>query len=323
MSVVDNCNNIIPSTAVTASFSDGDAPIALVPQGNGVWSGTWTPAAAQAQVSVVIVPTVVIQGTKTIAGLAQLMGTVQPAASTEAPAPTAALNSANVSAAAQISPGSWVTILGNRLANSTSIASGTFPSTLAGTAVMIGDKALPLDYVSPTQVNALLPFSLTPNTTVSLSVQRSGTVSVPIGITIADLGPAIFAVNGVGTGQGAVTIASSGVLAAPVGTFPGSQPVKRGDFLAIYCTGLGAVNNTPADGAPAPSSPPLATTLANPSVIIGGLPAVVSYSGLAPGLVGLYQVNVQVPNNAPTGDAVNLAITVGSLTSNTVTVAVQ
>jgi uncharacterized protein (TIGR03437 family) len=323
VSVVDNCNNIIPSTAVTASFSDGDSSIALVPQGNGVWSGTWTPAAAEAQVSVVIVPTVVIQGTKSIAGLAQLTGTVQPAASTEAPAPAAVLNSASVSATAQISPGSWVTILGNRLANSTSIASGTFPSTLAGTAVVIGSTALPLDYVSPTQVNALLPFSLMPNTTVSLVVQRSGTESVPIDVTIADLGPAIFAVNGVGTGQGAVTIASSGVLAAPVGAFPGSQPVARGDFLAIYCSGLGAVNNTPADGAPAPSSPPLATTLATPSVSIGGVPAVVSYSGLAPGLVGLYQVNVQVPTNAPTGPAVNLAISVGSLTSNTVTVAVQ
>jgi uncharacterized protein (TIGR03437 family) len=323
VSVVDNCNNIIPSTAVTASFSDGDSPIALVPLGNGVWSGTWTPTTANAQVTVVIVPTVVIQGSKTIAGLAQLMGTVQPAASAEAPAPTAALNSASVSATAQISPGSWVTILGNRLANSTSIASGTFPSTLAGTAVLIGDKTLPLDYVSPTQVNALLPFSLMPNTTVSLTVQRSGTGSVPIGVTIADLGPAIFAVNGEGTGQGAVTIASSGLLAAPIGAFPGSQPVARGDFLAIYCTGLGAVHDTPADGAPAPSSPPFATTFATPSVTIGGIPAAVSYSGLAPGLVGLYQVNVQVPNDAPTGNAVNLAITVGSLTSNAVTVAIH
>jgi uncharacterized protein (TIGR03437 family) len=251
------------------------------------------------------------------------MGTVQPAASTEAPAPAAALNSASVSATTQISPGSWVTILGDRLANGTSIASGTFPPSLLGTAVMIGSTALPLDYVSPTQVNALLPFSLTPNTIASLTIQRSGTESVPIEVTIADLGPAIFAVNGVGTGQGAVTIATSGVLAAPVGAFPGSQPVKRGDYLAIYCTGLGAVNNTPADGAPAPSSSPLATTLANPTVTIGGVPAVVSYSGLAPGLVGLYQVNVQVPDNTPTGNAVNLAITVGSLTSNTVTVAVQ
>jgi len=188
---------------------------------------------------------------------------------------------------------------------------------------MIGNTALPLDYVGPSQVNALLPFSLTPNAPVSLTVERAGTVSVPISVTIADVGPAIFATNGAGTGQGAVVIASSGFLAAPVGAFPGSQPVARNDYLAIYCTGLGAVNNTPADGAPAPSTDPLATTLATPTVTIGGVPATVLYSGLAPGLVGLYQVNVQVPANAPTGNAVNLAITVGSLTSNTVTIAVQ
>jgi uncharacterized protein (TIGR03437 family) len=323
VSVVDNCNNIIPLAAVTANFSDLDPSIALVPQGNGIWSGTWTPKTAQAQINVGIVATAILPGARGITGTFQLTGTIQAAANTEAPAPAEALNSANVSGAAQMSPGTWVTIFGDRLANGTSSASGTFPPSLAGTSVMIGATALPLDYVSPTQVNALLPFSLTPNAIVSLVVERAATVSVPIDVTIADIGPAIFAVNGVGTGQGAVTIATSGVLAAPVGAFPGSQPVKRGDFLAIYCTGLGAVNNTPADGAPAPSSPPLATTLANPTVTIGGMPAVVSYSGLAPGLVGLYQVNVQVPVNAPTGPAVNLAISVGSLTSNTVTVAVQ
>lgn len=323
VSVVDNCNNVIPSAAVTANFGDKDPSITLVPQGNGVWSGTWTPKAAQAQMSLVIVPTAVIQGVKGIAGAFQLTGTVQPAASAEAPAPAAALNSAAVAGSVQISPGTWVTIFGDRLANSTASPSGAFPPSLVGTAVMIGATALPLDFVSAAQVNALLPFSLTPNSVVSLAVERSGTISVPIDVTIADVGPAIFSTNGDGTGQGAVVVASSGVLAAPVGAFPGSQPVARGDFLAIYCTGLGAVNNTPADGAPAPSSPPLATTLATPSVTIGGIPAAVSYSGLAPGLVGLYQVNVQVPANAPIGNAVNLAILVGSLISNTVTVAVQ
>jgi uncharacterized protein (TIGR03437 family) len=323
ITVVDNCNNPAPGAAVTVSFSNGDqlAP-PLVNQGNGVWTGTWTPKTPGAQVAVSVLA-LEEQGLTFTNGVLKLTGTVQSAASADAPAPAAALNSANASAAAQISPGSWVTIVGDRLANGTQAASGTFPPSLVGTAVMIGATALPLDFVGPAQVNALLPFSLTPNTSVSLAVQRAGTTSVPISVTIADVGPAIFATNGAGTGQGAVVIASSGVLAAPVGAFPGSQPVARGDFLAIYCTGLGAVNNTPADGAPAPSSAPLATTLATPGVTIGGVPATVTYSGLAPGLVGLYQVNVQVPANAPTGSAVNLAITVGSLTSNTVTVAVQ
>src|SRR5208283_105473 len=51
--VVDNCNNIIPLAAVTANFSNKDPSITLVPQGNGVWSGTWTPKTAQAQMNVV------------------------------------------------------------------------------------------------------------------------------------------------------------------------------------------------------------------------------------------------------------------------------
>jgi uncharacterized protein (TIGR03437 family) len=323
MTVVDNCHNPAPSAAVTVSFSNGDklSP-PLANQGNGVWTGTWTPQTPGSQVALSVVA-LEAQGLTFFNGLLQLTGTVQSAASSDAPAPAVALNSANVSASAPISPGSWVTILGDRLANGTQAASGTFPPALVGTSVMIGNTALPLDYVGPAQVNALLPFSLTPNAPVSLTVERAGTVSVPISVTIADVGPAIFATNGSGTGQGAVVIASSGVLAAPVGAFPGSQPVARNDYLAIYCTGLGAVNNTPADGAPAPSTNPLATTLATPTVTIGGVPATVLYSGLAPGLVGLYQVNVQVPANAPTGNAVNLAISVGSLTSNTVTVAVQ
>jgi len=323
ISVVDNCHNPAPTAAVAASFSSGDklSP-PLVNQGNGVWTGTWTPKTPGSQVTLSVVA-LEAQGLTFYNGLLQLTGTVQSAATSDAPAPAVALNSANVSASSPISPGSWITILGDRLANGTQAASGTFPPLLVGTAVMIGNTALPLDYVGPSQVNALLPFSLTPNAPVSLTVERAGTVSVPIDVTIADVGPAIFATNGAGTGQGAVVIASSGVLAAPVGASPGSQPVARNDYLAIYCTGLGAVNNTPADGAPAPSTNPLATTLATPTVTIGGVPATVLYSGLAPGLVGLYQVNVQVPANAPTGSAVNLAITVGSLTSNTVTVAVQ
>jgi len=59
------------------------------------------------------------------------------------------------------------------------------------------------------------------------------------------------------------------------------------------------------------------------TVTIGGVPAYVSFAGLAPGWVGLYQVNVQVPANAPVGDAVAVALSVGGVASNQVTIAVQ
>ena len=68
---------------------------------------------------------------------------------------------------------------------------------------------------------------------------------------------------------------------------------------------------------------PLSQTVTNPSVVIGGTPALVTFSGLAPGFVGLYQVNVQVPANAVAGNAVPLTVTVNGATSNMVTVALQ
>jgi uncharacterized protein (TIGR03437 family) len=95
------------------------------------------------------------------------------------------------------------------------------------------------------------------------------------------------------------------------------EPAKAGDFIQIYMTGLGKA--TP-DGDPAGIPLPTGTvapadgktvylTLSQPSVAIGGVPALVSFSGLAPGFAGLYQMNVQIPPGAPAGDDVQLIVT--------------
>ena len=76
-----------------------------------------------------------------------------------------------------------------------------------------------------------------------------------------------------------------------------------------------------ADGQGAPAA--LVTTRADPTVTIGSQAAAVSFSGLAPGFVGLYQVNVAVPADAPSGDAIPLVLTINGVQSNTVTLAVQ
>jgi minor extracellular serine protease Vpr len=103
---------------------------------------------------------------------------------------------------------------------------------------------------------------------------------------------------------------------------PNAQPAKRGDYVQIYCTVLGQVSNPPADGTPAPSSP-LALMLTSPKVSIGGAQATVIFSGLAPGNVGLYQINAEVPAGALTGDVVELTVSVGNAVSSVVTIAVQ
>jgi uncharacterized protein (TIGR03437 family) len=145
------------------------------------------------------------------------------------------------------------------------------------------------------------------------------TVSVPL----AEFSPGLYTATGTGSGQGAILIDGTATLAAPVsGPFAG-QPARRGtDYIDIYATGLGPVTNQPSSGAPASASS-LSWTTATVTVTIGGVPATPSFSGLAPGWVGLYQVNVQVPANAPVGDAVPVALSMGGVASNQVTMAVQ
>ena len=91
----------------------------------------------------------------------------------------------------------------------------------------------------------------------------------------------------------------------------------------MYCNGLGPVTNQPAGGFPALAIP-LSVTTTNPNITIGSVPvSAVYFSGLAPDFVGLYQVNVQIPPDAPTEDAIPVALVIGGVTSNTVTIAVQ
>lgn len=122
----------------------------------------------------------------------------------------------------------------------------------------------------------------------------------------------------------AILIASTGELAAPIGTVPGfpARPARRRDIVSIFCTGLGTVTNQPASGTAA-TADPLSKTFATPTVTMAGVEAPVLFSGLAPEFAGLYQVNVEVPEAAPTGDAVDVVLLIGGVNSNTVTIAVQ
>jgi uncharacterized protein (TIGR03437 family) len=176
--------------------------------------------------------------------------------------------------------------------------------------------------VGPNQINALVPTTIPTNTTQQLIVQRDSTQAAALPVTLADSQPGIYTVNQQGTGQGAV-LTSDNVLAAPTGgAFAGSHPATRGSTIQVFATGLGPVMNGPPDGAPAPSSP-LAFTLKNVTATLGGVPAPVLFSGLAPGFVGLYQVNLTVPLSAPVGDEISLLLTLDNATSNPVTVAIK
>ncbi len=191
-------------------------------------------------------------------------------------------------------------------------------------AASTGPIAAPLFFVSPNQINFQMPWEFLGQSQVSLTVTAFGVTSPPITVNLANPSPAIYTINQAGTGQGAIQIANTPTFAAPTNSIPGAQasPVQVGQYITIYCTGFGDVTNRPADGAASLASP-LSGTVLTTTATVGGINAPVSFSGLAPGFVALYQVNVQVPTGVTPGNAVQVILDVGGVASNTVTIAVQ
>ncbi|MBI3934969.1 MAG: hypothetical protein HY316_09780, partial [Acidobacteria bacterium] len=188
--------------------------------------------------------------------------------------------------------------------------------------VQLEGIAAPIFAVTATQINFQVPWELAGLPQASLTVTVGSTTSIPVTVPLASTGPGLFSTNASGSGQGAILIANTASIAAPAGAFPGSQAASRRGVISIYATGLGAVTNPPPTGIAASASP-LSRTIAQPTVRIGGVTALVIFSGLAPGYAGLYQVDVGVPLGAPAGDAVPVELSIGGTTSNTVTIAVQ
>jgi uncharacterized protein (TIGR03437 family) len=248
--------------------------------------------------------------------------TIIPPLPLAAPATNAAgiVNSANYGAT--VAAGSIASIFGTNLSVGTASATTIpLPNTLASSSVQVGAQAAPLFYASPSQLNIQVPWGLAGKSQVGVTTTVGTLTSDQETMTIAPFAPGLFTLNIAGSSQGAVLIAGTVLFAAPA-SVPGSQLASAGQSISIYCTGLGAVSNQPATGTAALSSP-LSSTPTTPTVTIGGLPALVSFSGLAPGTVGLYQVNVQVPAGTPSGSAVPVILSIGGVTSNTVTIAVQ
>jgi uncharacterized protein (TIGR03437 family) len=219
-----------------------------------------------------------------------------------------------------VAAGSIASAFGNNFGSA--LTASTYPllTALWFTSFKAGTQFAPLFMTSCNQVNMQIPWEDAGLTQVPITANVGGLISPPQMATLAPFAPGIFTMNQSGSGQGAVEIASTGQLAA----FPGtnSRPVTQGEYVVIYCTGLGAVSNQPATGSAAMASP-LSFTLTTPTVTIGGVSARVTFSGLTPGFAGLYQVNALVPAGVAPGATTNLILSIGGFPANTVTIATQ
>jgi uncharacterized protein (TIGR03437 family) len=212
-----------------------------------------------------------------------------------------------------VAPGSIAAVYGSFPLDSPAQASSVpLPTSLSQLSMQFaGGQPAPLFYVSAGQVNIQIPWELAGESQAALTVTVDGQTSAPQTVNLAPFAPAIFNIHG----QGIIQDASYRLIDASHPAVAGSTPI------VIYCTGLGPVGHQPPSGAAALVSP-LSQTTTTPTVTVGNAPALVTFSGLVPGLVGVYQVNAVTPVTAPAGDA-PVVVSIGGAASNAVRMAVQ
>jgi uncharacterized protein (TIGR03437 family) len=185
-----------------------------------------------------------------------------------------------------------------------------FGSGLSGpataTAVTIDGRAAQVLLASPFQLNAVLPADLAPGTYTLAVSSPFGSASQPVAVQAEAPGIFILSTNSDGSVNGAV-VNQDGTINGP------SNPLPRGKVLTVYGTGLGAVK---AGGS-------LSATVATVQATLGGNSLPVAFAGLAPGFIGLYQVNVAVPAATPPGLALAFDLRAGNSASNVIAVAIQ
>jgi len=143
-----------------------------------------------------------------------------------------------------------------------------------------------------------------------MTLYTPGGISDDYYLNIQPAAPGIFLSGTAGplTGIPVVLKAASQTLVTP------SNPIHGGDDLTIYATGLGVTSPLVEAGNPAPSAPPALANIA-PAVHLGAIPVAVSFAGLAPGQVGVFQINLKVPAHPPSGADVPLSISQAGVTT--------
>jgi len=211
------------------------------------------------------------------------------------------VSAANPQAGQGMAPGSYISIYGSVLSDATAfVRTLSLPVSLASISISFdgGGLSLPghIHFVSPGQINVQIPWEFQGQSSVQMKVTMADFLWSDIyTVPLAAYSPGVFATtdaNGVVIGQ--------------------ANPARRGGTIIVYANGLGPVDRPIVSGDPTPSTLPLTNTRVSPAVTIGGSTAPVAFSGLTPGSVGLYQLNVVVPADAPTGTE-QMKISIGGI----------
>lgn len=221
--------------------------------------------------------------------------------------------------------------------NITALATTTpLPTALSNVSVRVNDVPAPLFFVGvggaqgsgAFQINYQVPYQTQPGL-AKLEVLNNGAVVTTGYLIVGATAPGVFTVTATGRGQAVALNQDFSINGDPAQT-PTARPEARGRVVTFFANGPGGqfINPangqalTPTSGAPTPASP-IYSTASTPIVTVGGVPATVAFSGLTPGLVGLWQLNVTIPANAPVGNAVPVVIRLNRRITNQTTIAVN
>jgi uncharacterized protein (TIGR03437 family) len=207
--------------------------------------------------------------------------------------PTGVVNSASFAPfTSGVAPGEFITIFGTNLAPSAQ-SNSAFPTQINGVQVLINGNPVPIYTVTPTQISALVPF-VTGSAVAAIQVVNNGATSNTVTEFLNLTAPGVFTQQSSGTGYAAALHADSSLVTP-------NSPAQPGEVVAMFVSGLGTVNPAVADGTPGPTST-LSVATNSITVLVGSAPATVAFAGLAPQLVGLYQINFTVPSGLTAGD---------------------
>jgi uncharacterized protein (TIGR03437 family) len=217
----------------------------------------------------------------------------------------------------QVSPGALASVFGTGFGSANYTSAAPYPTSLGaaslggmGVSVTVNGQAAPVFFASPGQINFQVPWETAigpANVTVSVAGGLSNTVSVPV----VAAGPGLFVSGSSAIVQNYPSYSLNG---------PGN-PAAAGSYIIAYLTGSGPVSPAPADGVAAPLNSVVRAT-SPVTATIGGIGATVSFAGLAPGFVGLVQVNLMVPPGLAAGTH-PLVVTIDGQASNAGNVSVR
>jgi uncharacterized protein (TIGR03437 family) len=320
--VADDCGNPMTSGQVATNFSNGDPSLPLVSLENGLWQGIWLGHNLSA--NQIVITADASKPSPALRGSAKFTGML--AANPNVPAVNAGgvKSGAGVSGGASLAPGDVFTISGQYFA-AAPVSNTKLPlsTNMAGTQVLFAGTTLPLIYAASGKILAIVPYNLAPNAKYQLIVGRNNAISGPVAVTVGTAQPDILQIDNTDSKTIAQSLwnqLTAGTAFDPASAGP-PMPLSYGQTLAIYCTGLGAINQTLAPSAPAGSTPIDAVNKV--TLTIDGASVPVTFAGLVPGFPGIYEVTGTVPPGLTSGTDIPVTITVAGATSPAIKVSVK